>query len=79
MATTVTVLLEVIERAKRAGLLPLEERQVELQYEGESAFSIEDRTKRKYLGEIERRAKYEPRLHETLSGRNWCIDCTVVN
>lgn len=76
---TVTVLLEVIERGTRANVLPLEERQIEFHGEWESRLFLEDRAKRAYLGEIESRAKYEPRLREMLNSRDWCIDCTSLN
>lgn len=72
-------LLEVIERGTRAKLLPMEERQVETCYEGESGLFLDDRAKRNYLGEVEKRIQFEPRVRNILAGRDWCIDCTSLS
>lgn len=76
---TATLLLEIIERHSRKGILPIKEHRETLCYEGESPIYIEDRAKRRYLGEIETRIQYEPRLRELLKNKDGCIDCTIVD
>ena len=75
---SVTVLLQVLERHSKASLLPLEEQSIQLAYDEEQNFLIEDRAKGKYLIEIKKRIKYEPSVNKALTGKDWFIDCTVL-
>lgn len=70
------VLIQVVRRSDLSGLLPLVELEVD-RLDHESNVYLEDRVKRSYLSDIDKRIKFEPSVRSTLANEDWCIDACV--
>lgn len=75
--STVTVLIEVVDRATGKALMPTDEvAATKNLYESDSG--LLDRVKTQYSELVAEKIKFMPVVRKKLTGRDWCLEAVVV-